>query len=339
MPRLTDAVNVVKSVGWLGLAKRVWGRMGEHNLTVWAAALAYSWLFAVFPFLIFVLSLVPYAPDGVKKQARGEIQELVNQLPTEAASTVWTNVENVLERPKSGLLIVGLAVAVWAASGGTAMTMSALDRCYGVTGGRPFYVQRPLAILLTLVVATLILLVGVLLPVGSLFKAWLIRRQVITATNIAWIVLFDIIRWVLAMAFLVTSLAVVYHFGPKVKQKFHWLTPGAVFSIVIWIALGLAFRYYVERFGKYEQTYGTVGGVAILLLFFYVDALVLLIGAEINSEIDFEVLQVRRGTEDLRPAQERVEAEEAGAPPAPAPDPAPTPPAPTPPAPATDASP
>ena len=333
MPRLTDAVTVVRSVGWVAFGWRLWGRMGEHFLTVWAAALAYSWLFAVFPFMIFVLSLVPYAPDGVKKQARGEIQQLVNQLPPEAANTVWTNVNSVLDRPKRGLLIVGLAVAVLSASGGTAMTMSALDRCYGVKGGRPFYVQRPLAILLTLVVATLILLVGVLLPVGSLFKAWLIRRQVITATNIAWIVLFDVIRWVLAMAFLVTSLAVVYHFGPKVKQKFHWLTPGAVFSIVIWIALGLAFRYYVERFGKYEQTYGTVGGVAILLLFFYVDALVLLIGAEINSEIDFEVLQVRRGTEDLRPAQERVEAEEAGAPPAP--ESTPTPPA----ASATDASP
>jgi membrane protein len=303
MARLSDLPKVFSSVGAFGFARRVWGQVVEDNLFTWASALAYSWLFAVFPFMIFVLSLLPYLPAHLKDQARAEIDQFVHQLPEQAAETIWQNVTSVLDKPKSGLLIVGLGVAVWAASGGMATTMAALDKCYEIDKGRPFYKQRPLALLLTLVVATLMLLVVVLLPVGTALRTWAIKHEYLTDTNLAWVVLFDLARFALALLFLVSALTVVYHFGPSVKHKFHWLTPGALFCLVVWILLGLAFRTYVARFGKYEQTYGTVGGVAILLLFFYVDALVLLIGAEINSELDFEVLKVKRGTRDFRPAE------------------------------------
>ena len=314
MARLSDFSKVVSTVGLVGFGKRVWGQVVEDNLITWACALAYSWLFAVFPFMIFVLSLLPYLPDRYKEQAKGEMEHFVHQLPENAAQTIWQNVNSVLGPPKSGLLIVGLGVAVWAASGGMAMTMGALDRCYELEKGRPFYKQRGIAVLLTLAVATLILLVVVLLPVGTALKLWLIKREYITETNFAWVVLFDIVRWALALAFMVTALTLVYHFGPSVKHRFHWVTPGAAFCVIVWILLGLVFRIYVQKFGRYEQTYGTVGGVAVLLLFFYVDSLVLLIGAEINSEIDFEVLKVKRGTRDFRPAETVVEVEAEGTP-------------------------
>jgi membrane protein len=315
MARLSDLSKVVSSVGLVGFGKRVWGQVVEDNLFTWGCALAYSWLFAVFPFMIFVLSLLPYLPDRYKGQAKEEIGHFVYQLPESAAQTIWQNVNSVLDRPKSGLLIVGLSVAVWAASGGMAMTMGALDRCYELEKGRPFYKQRAMALLLTLSVATLIVLVVVLLPIGAALKTWLIKREYINETNFAWIVLFDIVRWALALLFMVTALTLVYHFGPGVKHKFHWVTPGAAFCIVVWLVLGLVFRLYVQKFGKYEQTYGTVGGVAVLLLFFYVDSLVLLIGAEINSEIDFEVLKIKRGTRDFRPAETIAEVQpEGGAP-------------------------
>jgi membrane protein len=251
-------------------------------------------------------------PDGAKAKARTEIAELVYQLPKEAADTVWTNVapklDQQLERPKGWLTFVGLGVALWAASGGMAMTMAALDKCYELERGRPFYRQRPLAVLLTIGVAVLILAVVVLLPVGTAVKNWFIGRGYVTESNLIWITLFDIVRWLLALFFMVAALTLVYHVGPSVKHRFHWVTPGAVFCVVVWVLLGLAFRLYVDKYGKYEQTYGTVGGVAVLLLFFYVDSLVLLIGAEINSEIDFEVLKVKRGTRDFRPAEVVAEA-------------------------------
>ena len=313
MARLSDVPKVINSVGALGFAKRVWGQVVEDNLFTWASALAYSWLFAVFPFMIFVLSLLPYLPDHMKDQARAEINNFVHALPEQAAETIWQNVTSVFDKPKGGLLLVGLGVAVWAASGGMATTMAALDKCYEIDQGRPFYKQRPLALLLTLIVATLMMLVLVLLPVGTAVRTWAIRNEFVTDTNLALVVLFDLARWVLALLFMVSALTLVYHVGPSIKHKFHWLTPGAVFCLVVWIVLGLAFRTYVARFGKYEQTYGTVGGVAVLLLFFYVDALVLLIGAEINSEIDFEVLKVKRGTRDFRPAETVAEVQPEGA--------------------------
>jgi membrane protein len=308
MARLSDVPRVFASVGVLTFAKRVWQQIWEDNLLTWASALAYSWLFAVFPFMIFVLSLLPYLPAGTKQQAREEINQFVHQLPQQAADTVWKNVETVLEQPKGGFLIVGLAVAVWAASGGMAMTMAALDKCYELESGRPFYKQRGIALLLTLVVAVLLLLVVVLLPVGTFVKAWITdpRRGYVDPKS-PLLVVFDVIRWGAALLFMVSALTAVYHIGPSIKHRFHWVTPGAVFSVVVWVVLGLVFRTYVNKYGKYEQTYGTVGGVAVLLLFFYVDSLVLLIGAEINSEIDFEVLKVKRGTRDFRPAEDVTE--------------------------------
>src|SRR5262249_5579166 len=101
-----------------------------------------------------------------------------------------------------------------------------------------------------------------------------------------WIVLVQIFRYGLAAMFLFWVVALVYHFGPNVKQRFRLLSPGSVFTVGVWALLGATFRIYIDTFGKYGQTYGAVGGVVVLLFFFYIDALVLLIGAEINAEVD-----------------------------------------------------
>ena len=311
MARLSDVPRVFAATGFLPFGRRVYDQLVEDNLLTWASALAYSWLFAVFPFMIFLISLLPHLPTSMLEKVKTEIAELVYTLPKDAADTIWLNVEpkldEQLKQPKGWLTLVGLGVALWAASGGMAMTMAALDKCYELESGRPFYKQRGLAVLLTVTVAVLILLVVVLLPVGTAVRTWLIHKHYITASNIGWVVLFDLVRWLLALLFMASALTLVYHVGPSIKHRFYWLTPGALFCMVVWVVLGLAFRLYIERFGKYQQTYGTVGGVAVLLLFFYVDALVLLIGAEINSEIDFEVLKVKRGTRDFRPAEDVTE--------------------------------
>ena len=156
------------------------------------------------------------------------------------------------------------------------------------------------------------LLVVCLLPVAGVIKGWVLKEY--PAMSGGWrflLIVFDVLRTVLAVVFLVSVLSLIYHVGPGVKHRFHWVTPGAVFCIIVWVVLGLSFRLYIEKFGKYEKTYGTVGGVAILLLiFFYIDAHVLLIGAEVNSEIDAAVLPVAPGTVDLRPAEDEVVGEE-----------------------------
>jgi membrane protein len=151
----------------------------------------------------------------------------------------------------------------------------------------------------------MLLVVLGLLPVATLIKAWIIHVGSVPSGSPV-LVVFDIARWSLSVILMFAVLTIVYHNGPAIRHHFVPVTPGAIFVVVVWVVLGLLFRLYVDRIGAkgYSKTYGAVGAVAILLLFFYIDALVLLIGAEINSEIDFEVLKVRRGTRDFRTAED-----------------------------------
>ncbi len=305
MARLSDVPLVLRRVGPFTFARRVVGEILDDNLFAWASSLAYSWLFAIFPFLIFLLTLIPYLPDPVIAEARERIPQMVNQwLPENAAKIVLENINNVLTRPRTGLLSVGLIVTIWAASGGMNMTMTALDKCYEIEKGRRFYHKRGTAIGLTIAVASMILVVLVLIPVGNLLTMWSLEylrdfKGKSLEPGLIW--LWNVARYALALVLLVTVVQLVYYFGTSIRQRWRALTPGSVFCIGVWIGLGLVFRWYVNTFAKdtYNQTYGTVGGVAVLLLFFYLDALVLLIGAEINSEIDFEVLGVARGSRDF----------------------------------------
>ena len=306
MARLRDVGTLLKSVGLLEFGKRVWHQVNDDNLFAWAAALAYSWLFALFPFLLFLLALIPYLPRERRDQAQHSVHHFLNQwLPHEASKTIRENIEgnvsNLLHQPRGWLLYTGLIIALWAASGGMAATMSALDKCYELDRGRAWYRQRVLAIFMTIAVMVLLLLVGFLLPVASAVRDWFVVYQPWIAKYRPALIVFDIARWFLATIFLLGVLAMIYYKGPSVRHRFHWLTPGAVFCLGVWLLLGFALRFYMDKMGErgYDRTYGALGGVAMMLLLFYVDALVLLIGAEINSEIDFEVLKVRRGSRDF----------------------------------------
>lgn len=289
MAYLRDVVPAVRRVGFVKFCLNLWARISRDNLFVWASALAYSWLFAIFPFLIFLLTLVPFVPERYKGGLETRMADTIKQsLPDQAASTIISNINDVLSRPRSGLLSVGILLTLWAASGGMSMTMSAIDKCVGVDVVRPFYKQKPLAVILTVSVASLIISVLVLIPLGNVVNKFLMEflNKYVPQMATVIIVVWTIFRYAVALFFLFMVLAIMYKFGPGEKQKWIFFSPGAVFSVVVWILLGVSFRLYVNKFGKYDQTYGTVGGVAVLLLFFYIDALVLLIGAEINSEIE-----------------------------------------------------
>ena len=232
-------------------------------------------------------------------------------LPDPAANLLWTHmrdrIERVVDNPSGWAMVISLAVALWAASGGVAVTMAAMEKCYELEKGRAFYHRRPMAFGLTLMVSALVFVLVLLLPAGAAFKAWILENQS-QRVSFWGLWAFDALRGVSAVVVVLLILAVLYHFGPSVKHRFRFVTPGAVFVLVTWVLVGLGFRYYVNDFGKtkYEETYGSVGGAAILLLLFYIDALVLLIGAQINSEIDFDVLKVPRGTRNFRIAERRA---------------------------------
>src|SRR6185437_2259351 len=165
MASLRDVPVVLRQLGPITFLKKVWFEIGDDNLFTWAAALAYSWLFAIFPFFLTLLSIIPLLKYEWRVEAKSQIVEAIKQLPRDAGATVGEYVlpkldELLFNKQRASItsiLSVGLLVTLWASSGGMAMTMAAMDRCYDVERIRPFYKQRPLAIVLTIAVAVLIL--------------------------------------------------------------------------------------------------------------------------------------------------------------------------------------
>jgi membrane protein len=299
MASLSDIPRAIRQVGLWTMIKRIVNETSDDHLVMWASSLAYSWLFAIFPFLIFLLSLLPMLPESVKTPVLNEIDRWVHQsLPTEAADIIWNNASVILTQPFKSLLSIALFGALWGASGGVNTTISAIEKCYDIDRGRPFYRQRPLALLLTFVVALLIISLILVLPIGTVAIRW-IESNSYSFVSKPIVHFWKIARIPLAVVLMFSILHVMYHHAPFIRQKRVYITPGALFCVIVWSALSIGFRYYLDHFASYNKTYGTVGGVAILLIVFYLDALVLLIGAEINSEIDFQVLGIPRGTRDF----------------------------------------
>jgi membrane protein len=290
MARPGELVLALRTVGLMPFLKRLNSEIAADNLMTWAAAMAYSWLFAIFPFMLALLTFVPLLPAAQKEFAREKIEQAVNQLPRESQATIgnWLkpNLKQILDAPPRGALSVGLLVTIWAASGGMAMTMAALDMAYDVTKSRKYIKQRSLAVVLTIVVAALILAVIVLIPIGTVVTGFLVKYA--DRLHLSWplLIAWQVARYALALVLMFAALAILYYYGTNRNHTFHWVTAGSLFCVAVWIILGMLFRLYVDKYGRYGQTYGTVGGVIVLLFFFYLDALVLLIGAEINAEVD-----------------------------------------------------
>jgi membrane protein len=295
MASIKDFPKVTKKLGWGGLGKRVWSEVQQDDVFTWGSALAYAWIFAIFPFLVFLLTLAPYLPGDIKARAESEIAVAVNRGlgGGEAAKPILDSVNQIMHQEHGGLLSIGILLAVWGSSGGMSMTMSALDKAYYVKCTRSFIKQRATAIALTVGVAVLVLLVLLLMPVGNIVTSYLQKHGKVGTAGV-WVI--NILRYAIAICLLFLVVACIYYFGPCIKQKWQTITPGAMFTVAVWIVLGFAFGIYVKKFGNFNKTYGALGGAIILLLFFYINAIVLLIGAELNSVIDFASIGAEPGT-------------------------------------------
>ena len=186
MARLRDFVPAVRRVGLVRFVIVICMRVAKDKLVTQASAVAYAWLFAIFPFLLFLMTLFAYIPHQKKVRAVDIVSETVNKVMAhDAAETILTNLKQVLNEPRSGLLSIGLVVTLWIASGGMSMTMTALDAAYDAKKTYPWYLQRPLAMLLTIITTVLIAIVLVLMPVGSAIENWLAEEGNVPA-KILW---------------------------------------------------------------------------------------------------------------------------------------------------------
>jgi membrane protein len=243
----------------------------DDEMSTYASALAYQMLFSMFPFLLFLIALIGFLhlPDffsWLREQAS-------YMLPPQALDQVNPVIDQ-LQQSKGGLLSVGIFIALWTASAGVRLMMSAMNAAYDVPEERPAWKRIPLSVLLT---------VAALMVTGPQVMTWLAGQ---IGMEYFIVTLWTIARWPLIVVLLMISVALIYYVMPDVKQNFRFITPGSVLAVVVWIVASLGFGFYVKNFADYNAMYGSIGAIIVLLLYFYISAAVLLLGAEMNAVIE-----------------------------------------------------
>jgi membrane protein len=267
----------------LATVKRTVTEFREDNMSDWAAALTYYGLLSLFPALIALVSIVGLVGDPVSTTRT--VTEIVTKLgPSSAADTFAGPIKSITShRSAAGiLLVVGLATALWSASGYVGAFMRAANVIYETPEGRPFWKLRPLQIFVTLVMLLLLAAVALALVLTGPVVDAVAGPLGVGSTAVS---IWNIAKWPVLLAVVVTMFAVLFYAAPNVKLVgFRWVTPGAILAIVLWLIASAAFAFYVANFGSYDKTYGTLGGVVCLLVWFWITNVALLLGMELNSE-------------------------------------------------------
>jgi membrane protein len=268
-------------VSWGELFRRTLKEAQADDCLGLAAQLAYYFFLALFPAILCVLAVASFFPIS------NFIDDVVRLLQPIAATDVLTLLEDQLRRisnaDNSGVLTFGLIGALWSSSAAIVAIIGSLNRAYDIDEGRPWWKVRLIAIVLTIALALFLVVSFVLIVAGPTIAE---RFAAIFGLGAAFEWGWKILQWPLAFALVSTAIGSVYYFAPDAEQDWVWITPGAVLGTLLWVLVSLGFKYYVANFTDYNATYGTVGAVIVMMLWFYVSSLAILIGAELNAEIE-----------------------------------------------------
>jgi membrane protein len=261
------------------LSLRTWREANEDNVFGGAAELGYYFMLALFPMLIFLMSLVGFLP-GVQENILSALGKVA---PADAMRLVKETLADVISHRSGGLLSFGILGTLWAASSGVESLMGTLNVAYDAKEGRSFWKTRLIAIGLTVALALLVIGGAVMIMLSHKFTDWLSASLGMGGVIS---ILGSVIGYVTGLALLFMGIEVLYYLGPNVKQQWQWVTPGAVFAVVAIIAGSLLFSLYLRVAPSNSATYGSLGAVITLMLWLYLMGLALLVGGEINSEIE-----------------------------------------------------
>ena len=274
-------------LSWKELARRVRAETQEDEVLGRAAQLAYYFLLALFPALLFLVSLIGYFA-GEDSDLRGDLfRYLGTVLPGEASQLIDDTVQDVTQGSGGGKLSFGILATLWAASNGMGAITESLNVAYDVKESRPWWKVRLSAVGLTLALSFLIISALVLVLYGHDLAEWVAGSFGLgRAFELAW----KILQWPIVLAFVLLAFALIYYFAPDLHdQDWKWVTPGSVIAVLLWLVVSFGFKTYLEFFNSYSATYGSLGAVIILMLWFYFTGAAILVGGEINSEIEHEM--------------------------------------------------
>jgi membrane protein len=263
--------------------KRTLTEFQEDNLSDWAAALTYYGLLSLFPALIAMVSLIGIFGDP--KTTTAKLTEIITEIgPSSGAETFEGPIKSIVENQSAAgfAFVIGLATALWSASGYVGAFTRASNIIYETPEGRPFWKLRPLQILVTLAMIILMALLAIgLVLTGPIVEA--VANPIgLSGTAVD---VWNVAKWPVMAAIFIVMVNLLYYSTPNVKLRgFKWVTPGAILAIVVWAIASALFAFYVANFGSYDKTYGTLGGLIVLLLWFWITNLAILFGHQMNAE-------------------------------------------------------
>ena len=283
-------VPMAENLGLVDFFKLTYKEMNEDHVMAFAGNLTYKGLFAVFPFFTFLLSLLGIfnATDLVKTT----VDKLSGVVPDSAAKFVEDQLLGITQSQAESAFtfgaIISIALALWGVSGAFRSVMEAMNVMYSVEEDRPFWKVYGLSIFMSL--AVVVLLVGALVLVVfgesiGVAVADLVGLGSVFAT------VWSILQWPVVACVVLFAFSLIYYFAPATKQRFRWISPGSILAFVFWLIFSLLFSLYASTFGgdSYSETYGSLAGVIVLMLYVYYSALIMLVGAEMNQVIEWHI--------------------------------------------------
>jgi len=269
---------------WRQLGRRFWAGMQDDDLLNRSYELAFNFMLAAFPLLLFlvtVFGLFASAGSGLREDLFFYFSRV---LPPAAYQLVTATLNEITRNAGAGKLSFGLLFALYTGSGGVTQLISTLNSAYGVREERSWIKVHLLSLGLTAAIATLVIIALLLILVGGHVAEFVAGKVGLgTAVVIVW----KVVQYVLAFAFILFAFALIYYFAPNVEERhWYWITPGSVVGVALWLAASAGFRIYLHFFNSYSKTYGSLGAAIILMLWFYVTGLAFLAGGEINAVIE-----------------------------------------------------
>ncbi|MCI0349812.1 MAG: YihY/virulence factor BrkB family protein [Acidobacteriales bacterium] len=267
----------------LQLLKRVGQQISKDDVSGRAAQLSYYFLLALFPLLIFMVSLLGYLSGPGSELRQALLDNLSRVMPGSASELVHKTIDQVFRSRGGGKLIFGLLGALWAASAGMAALTKTLIIAYNVQETRPWWKRRSIAVGLTIAVSLLVMASLVLVLYGGRLAEFIAGH---VGFGSAFVIAWRIIQWPAVLVVMLLAFGLIYYFAPNLKKpEWHWITPGAVVGLGLWLLGSLGFRIYLSYFNSYGATYGSLGALIILMLWFYISGFAVMTGGEVNSEI------------------------------------------------------
>ena len=269
------------TLGWRELLTRTIKETSADDGLGLAAQLAYYFFLALFPAILALLALASFFPiHNFTDQVTAAMGQFA---PPEMMSILREQLTNLSGSADAGILSLGFLGALWSSSAALVASITALNRAYDIEEGRPWWKVRLTAVLLTIGLAVFIVSAFTLVVAGpELGQAVASRLGLGEVFEWSW----RILQWPIAFALVAVAVGLVYYFAPDAEQEWAWVTPGALVATALWLVASLAFRFYIINFGSYQQTYGALGAVIVLMLWFYISGLMLIVGAEMSAEIE-----------------------------------------------------